>query len=46
MNMKRLLFLTGVVTLLTTTGCLVSEGGRRGHSRGHVRHHRSHSEVI
>ena len=39
--MKRILFLAGVVTLLTTAGCLVSEGGRHGQAG-----YRSHSEVI
>ena len=41
--MKKILFLTGIATLLSTTGCLVSEGGRGGH--GHARYeHRD--EVI
>jgi hypothetical protein len=38
--MKRILFFTGLITLLTTTGC-ISEGGRRGHAR-----YESRSEVI
>jgi hypothetical protein len=43
--MKNLLLLTSVITLLTTTGCLVSEGGGHGHYRGHGRYE-SHSAVI
>ena len=31
--MKLILLLTCVITLLSTTGCLVTEGGRRGHAR-------------
>ncbi len=31
--MKKILFLTGIVTLLTTSGCLVSDGGRRDYGR-------------
>ena len=41
LNMKMILLFTCVITLLTTTGCLVSEGGRHGHAR-----YKSHSEVI
>jgi hypothetical protein len=33
MNMKKILLLTGIISLLTTTGCLVSDGGRHGHAR-------------
>jgi hypothetical protein len=44
MKIKRILLLTGVITLLTTTGCLVSEGGRHGRSRGPERFE-SHSEI-
>lgn len=47
--MKTLLFLTGVITLITTSGCLVSEGGRHGHYRGrghYEAYHEGHSEVI
>src|SRR5674476_1346958 len=39
--MKTILLFTCVITLLTTTGCLVSEGGRHGDAR-----YESHSEVI
>jgi hypothetical protein len=39
--MKMILLFACVITLLTTTGCLVSEGGRHGHAR-----YESHSEVI
>lgn len=31
--MKKILLLTGLVSLFSTTGCLVSEGGRHGHAR-------------
>ncbi|MCU0783741.1 MAG: hypothetical protein MUF81_06775 [Verrucomicrobia bacterium] len=41
LNMKKILFLTGVLSLLGTSGCLVSEGGRHGHGR-----HGGHSEVM
>ena len=39
--MKKILFLSGIITLLTTTGCLVADGGRHGHG-GYARH----SDVI
>ena len=32
-NMKKFLFLAGVLTLLSTTGCIVADGGRGGHGR-------------
>ena len=38
LNIRRLLSLVAVFTLLTATGCLVSEGGRHGHAR--------HEEII
>jgi hypothetical protein len=41
--MKKILFSAGIVTLLSTTGCLVSDGGRGGH--GHARYER-HDAVI
>ena len=41
LNMKMILLFACVITLLTTTGCLVSEGGRHGHED-----YQSHSEVI
>jgi hypothetical protein len=42
--MKKIVCLTGILTLLSTTGCLVSEGGWHEH-HGHERYeHRS--EVI
>jgi hypothetical protein len=31
--MKRILFLTGLVSRLTTTGCIFPEGGRGEHAR-------------
>ncbi|MCX6893964.1 MAG: hypothetical protein NTZ16_00320 [Verrucomicrobia bacterium] len=43
--MKTILLSAGIFTLLTTTGCLVSEGGWHGHGRGHGRFE-SRSEVI
>jgi hypothetical protein len=43
--MKKILFSIGIITLLTTTGCLISERGRHEHYRGHARIE-SHSEVI
>ncbi len=43
--MKILLLITGLFALLTTTGCLVSEGEWHGHSRAHGRFER-HDEVI
>jgi hypothetical protein len=43
--MKKTVCLTGVLTLLLTSGCLVSEGG--WHGRGHGRERYEHrSEVI
>jgi|GEM_PF-1050854 len=53
LDMKKILLLTGVLTLLTTTGCLVSEGGYyehehehwHGHAYGHAGYE-THSEVI
>ena len=42
--MKTILLLAGAVTLLMTTGCLVSEGGRYGHYRGHERY--EHHEAV
>lgn len=39
--MKKILFLLGVTLLFTTTGCLVTEGGHRGH-----RHYEEPSAVI
>ena len=37
MNMKKILLFTGVASLLTTTGCLVSDGGR--HEQARYEHH-------
>jgi hypothetical protein len=42
-DMKKILHLIAIATLLSTTGCLVSEGGRGGH--GHARYEH-HDEVI
>lgn len=42
--MKSILLFTCAFTLLSTTGCLIEEGGRHGHFR-HERHER-HEEVI
>jgi hypothetical protein len=41
--MKKILLLIAFAGLLSTTGCLVSDGGRGGH--GHARYER-HDEVI
>ena len=32
-TMKRILLLTGLCSLLSTTGCIFPEGGRGGHAR-------------
>ena len=39
--MKKILFFSGVITLLATTGCIVPEGGRGGHAR-----YEHHDEVV
>jgi hypothetical protein len=39
--MKKILLFIGVISLLTTTGCLVSDGGRGGHAR-----YEHHDEAI
>ncbi len=39
--MKIILFLTGFISLLATTGCLVAEGRRHGHRR-----HEDHSVIL
>jgi hypothetical protein len=39
--MKKILFLTGIISLLTTTGCIFPEGGGREHAR-----YESHPEVM
>ena len=49
--MEKILFLSGVITLLTTTGCIVpvGEGPRYGGYHGHPRYegrYERHSEVI
>jgi hypothetical protein len=41
--MKKILYLIGIAGLLSTSGCLVSDGGRGEH--GHARYER-HDEVI
>lgn len=43
--MKIILLLTGVTTLLLTSGCLVEEGGGRGHYLGRGGYER-HDAVI
>jgi hypothetical protein len=45
MNTKRILSLLGAITLLATTGCLYSDGGRRGYAHEHD-HFERHSEVV
>jgi hypothetical protein len=32
-DMKKILYLIAIASLLSTTGCLVSDGGRGGHAR-------------
>ena len=39
--MKKILYLTGIVTLLSTTGCIFPGGGGRGHAR-----YEHHDDVI
>ena len=39
--MKKFLLFTCVITLLTSTGCLVSEGGRHEHAR-----YEHHDDVV
>jgi hypothetical protein len=39
--MKTILLFTCAVTLLASTGCIVADGGRRGHAR-----YERHDEVI
>ena len=41
--MKIILYLFVIATLLSTTGCLVSDGGRGGHRGARYEHH---DEVI
>jgi len=43
--MKKILLLTSALTLITTSGCLVSDGRQHGgyHDHGHYEHH---EEVI
>ncbi|MFZ1073024.1 MAG: hypothetical protein WAO21_06255 [Verrucomicrobiia bacterium] len=31
--MKKILFLAGMISLVSTTGCIFPEGGRGGHAR-------------
>jgi hypothetical protein len=31
--MKKILYLIGIATLLSTTGCIVADGGHGGHAR-------------
>ncbi len=44
--MKKTLFLSGFLILLTSAGCLVFESGRHGQSRGHQRYEDRHEVVI
>jgi hypothetical protein len=39
--MKKILYLTGIVALLSTTGCIFPEGERGGHAR-----YEHHDDVI
>ena len=44
--MKRILLLSGIFTLLTTTGCLVSDGERHGYYHEHERFERRPEVVV
>jgi len=46
--MKKILLLTSAIALITTSGCLVSDGRRHGpyHEHGHYEHYEHHEEVI
>jgi hypothetical protein len=44
--MNKILFLCGVITLLTTAGCLVPGDGRRDHDRGHARFERREEVIV
>jgi len=37
--MKKILYLTGIVTLLSTTGCIFPGGEGRGHEHARYEHH-------
>jgi hypothetical protein len=39
--MKKILYLAGMISLLSTTGCIFPEGGRGGHAR-----YEHHDEAI
>jgi hypothetical protein len=41
LNMKKILFFSGVITLLATSGCIVPVGDGRGHAR-----YERHDDVI
>jgi hypothetical protein len=38
LNMKKILSLAGIIALLSTTGCLVEDGGGRHERGGYERH--------
>jgi len=38
-DMKKILHLICLATLLSTTGCLVADGGGRGHGHARYEHH-------
>jgi hypothetical protein len=44
--MKKILFLSGVITLLTTAGCLVAEDGGHGYYRGNARFERRPDVIV
>ena len=44
--MNKILLLCGVITLLTTAGCLVAEDGPRDHYRGHARFERRQEVIV
>ena len=37
--MKKIMFLTGIVSLLSTTGCIFPGGERGGHEHARYEHH-------
>jgi hypothetical protein len=46
--MNKILLFTSLIVLVTASGCLVSDGGRRGYYRGPERHEHfeSHADVV
>jgi hypothetical protein len=44
--MKKILLLSGVITLLTAAGCVVAEDGRPDPYRGHARYERRPEVIV